>query len=141
MKIVFLLLTFASILFSHNLEHSISKGQSVVVSFSFGHKDDFSFQNYEVYAPNSEMPFAVGRTDALSRVSFLPNSGGKWRVKAFSEDGHGKIVEIEVDENMLVKLDANTNNTFTKTLIGIMMLFGIFGLIYIKKKDNKNEEN
>jgi nickel transport protein len=140
MKIVFLLLTFASILFSHNLEHSISKGQSVVVSFSFGHEDDFSFQNYEVYAPNSEMPFAVGRTDALSRVSFLPNSEGKWRVKAFSEDGHGKIVEIEVDENMLVKLDANTNNTFTKMLIGIMVLFGIFGLIYIKKKDNKNEK-
>ncbi|EQB39503.1 hypothetical protein M947_05775 [Sulfurimonas hongkongensis] len=141
MKIVFLLIVFATLLFSHNLEHTISKGQSVVVFFSFGHEDDFSFQSYEVYAPNAEIPFAVGRTDTHSRVSFLPNAAGEWRVKVFSEDGHGKIVEIEVDENMLVDIDANNNNTFIKTLIGIMILFGIFGLIYIKKKDKKNEKN
>ncbi len=140
MKIVTLLIVFATLLFSHNLKHSISKEQSVVVSFSFAKKDDFSFQSYEVYAPNAEIPFAVGRTDALSRVSFLPNTKGKWRVKAFSEDGHGKIVDIEVDENMLPSIDANNNNTFQKALIGIMILLGIFGLIYIKK-DKKNEKN
>ncbi|MDD2449223.1 MAG: hypothetical protein PHS42_07380 [Sulfurimonas sp.] len=140
MKIISLLVVFATLLFSHNLMHSVSKEQSVVVSFSFSQKEDFSFQNYEVYAPSSEIPFAVGRTDAYSRVSFLPNTGGKWRVKAFSEDGHGKIVDIEVDENMLVPVDVNSNNTFTKTLIGIMILLGIFGLIYIKKKDKKNEK-
>lgn len=140
MKILYFLTLFATLLFSHNLNHSISKEQSVVVSFSFGHEDDFSFQSYEVYAPSSEIPFAVGRTDALSRVSFLPNTAGKWKVKAFSEDGHGKIVEVEVDENMQAQVDANTNNTFQKALIGILMLFGIFGLIYIKK-DKKNEKD
>jgi len=140
MKIISLLVLFATLLFSHNLMHSVSKKQSVVVSFSFSQKEDFSFQNYEVYAPSSEIPFAVGRTDAYSRVSFLPNTGGKWRVKAFSEDGHGKIVDIEVNENMLAQVDTNSNNTFTKTLIGIMILLGIFGLIYIKKKDKKNEK-
>jgi nickel transport protein len=121
--------------------HTVSKEQSVVVSFSFSQKDDFSFQNYEVYAPSSEIPFAVGRTDAYSRVSFLPDTQGKWRVKAFSEDGHGKIVNIEVDGNMLPLMDANNNNTFIKILIGIVILLGVFGLIYIKKKDKKNEKN
>jgi len=140
MKIFFLLLWFTTLLFSHNLTHTISKEQSIVVSFSFTQEDDFSFQSYEVYAPSSEMPFSVGRTDALSRVSFLPNKQGTWKVKAFSEDGHGKVVDIEVDENMLAKIDADTNNTFVKALIGIMILFGIFGLIYIKK-DRKNEKS
>ncbi|WP_415397195.1 hypothetical protein [Sulfurimonas sp. CS5] len=140
MKILFLSLWCVTLLFSHNLMHTISKEQSIVISFSFAKEDDFSFQSYEVYAPSSEIPFAVGRTDALSRVSFLPNTQGKWKVKAFSEDGHGKIVEVEVDEQMLPKIDANTNNAFVKTLIGIMILFGIFGLIYIKK-DKKNEKD
>jgi len=139
MKIISLLIVFATLLFSHNLVHTISKEQSIVVSFSFGQKDDFSFQSYEVYAPNSEIPFDVGRTDAHSRVSFLPNTQGKWKIKAFSEDGHGKIVDIEVDENMLPDIDANNNNTFQKALIGIMILLCIFGLIYIKKY-KKNEK-
>ena len=114
MKIISLLIVFATVLFSHNLVHTISKEQSIVVSFSFGQKDDFSFQSYEVFAPNSEIPFTVGRTDAHSRVSFLPNEQGKWKIKVFSEDGHGKIVDVEVNENMIPNIDANNNNTFKK---------------------------
>lgn len=140
MKMLSLLVMFATLLFSHNLNHTISSGQAVVVSFSFLQKEDFSFQSYEVYAPHSEIPFEVGRTDAHSRISFLPNIGGQWRVKAFSEDGHGKIIDIEVDENMLPKISAKSSNTFEKTLIGIIILLGVFGLIYIKKKGNKNEK-
>lgn len=135
-----LLVMFATLLFSHNLNHTISSEQTVVVSFSFSQKEDFSFQSYEVYAPNSEIPFAVGRTDAYSRISFLPNTRGKWRVKAFSQDGHGKILDIEVDENMLPDMSAKSSNTFEKILMGIMILLGVFGLIYIRKKDKKNEK-
>jgi nickel transport protein len=131
---------FTTLLFSHNLNHTISSEQAVVVSFSFSQKEDFSFQSYEVYTPNSEIPFAVGRTDAYSRISFLPNTGGKWRVKAFSQDGHGKIIDIEVDENMLPDMSTKSNDTFEKALMGIMILIGVFGLIYIKKKDKKNEK-
>jgi len=139
MKYFFLLIFYATLLFSHNLQHSVSKEGSVVVSFYFAKEDDFSFQSYEVYAPKSEIPFAVGRTDALSRVSFLPNINGKWKVKVFSEDGHGKIVDIEINENMQTKIETNSSNTLLKIVIGIMALFGIFGLLYIKK-DKKNEK-
>lgn len=135
-----LLVMFTTLLFSHNLNHTISSEQAVVVSFSFSQKEDFSFQSYEVYPPNSEIPFAVGRTDAYSRIFFLPNTRGKWRVKAFSQDGHGKIIDIEVGENMLPEMSAKSNDTFEKALIGIMILLGVFGLIYIKKKDKKNEK-
>ena len=140
MKYLFSLIFFTTILFSHNLQHTISKEKSIVVSFSFAQEDDFSFQSYEVYAPNTEIPFAVGRTDTLSRLSFLPNAKGSWRVKVFSQDGHGKIVNVEVDENIEAKIETNSSNTLLKALIGIMLLFGVFGFIYIKK-DKKNEKN
>jgi nickel transport protein len=140
MRYFFLIIFFTTLLFSHNLQHSISKEQSVVVSFSFAQEDDFSFQSYEVYAPENEIPFAVGRTDAFSRLSFLPNAKGKWKVKVFSQDGHGKIVDIDVNENAQIEINKNSNDTLLKALIGIMMLFGVFGLIYIKK-DKKNEKN
>ncbi|NOR57168.1 MAG: hypothetical protein GQ474_01425 [Sulfurimonas sp.] len=140
MKHLFLLVLFTALAFSHNLQHTISKEQSVVISFSFAKKDDFSFQNYEVYAPDSEIPFAVGRTDSLSRLSFLPNAQGKWKVKVFSQDGHGKIVDVDVNENAQIESKKNSNDTFQKALIGIMILFGVFGLLYIKK-DKKNEKN
>ena len=140
MRYFSLIIFFTTLLFSHNLGHSISKEKSVVISFSFAKEDDFSFQSYEVYAPNSEIPFAVGRTDALSRVSFLPNAQGKWKVKVFSQDGHGKIVDVDVNENAQIESNKNSNDTFQKALIGIMMLLGVFGLLYIKK-DKKNEKN
>ena len=140
MKYLFSLIFFTTLLFSHNLQHTISKEKSIVVSFSFAQEEDFSFQSYEVYAPDTKIPFAVGRTDALSRLSFLPNAKGDWKVKVFSEDGHGKIINVEVDENIEVKRDANSGNTLLKALIGIIILLGVFGFIYIKK-DKKNEEN
>lgn len=137
MKYLFFVVFFSTLLFSHNLNHTVSREESVVVSFSFAQEDDFSFQNYEVYAPSSEIPFVVGRTDALSRVSFLPNANGKWRVKAFSQDGHGKIVDIDVDENLKSKIEITSSSTFLKIVIGLMVLFGIFALLYIKQKDKK----
>lgn len=139
MRLFTLLLFCTSLLFSHNLQHTISKEQSVVVTFSFAQEDDFSFQSYEIYAPESEIPFAVGRTDALSRISFLPDRPGLWKIKAFSQDGHGKIVEVAVNKAMQTQIKIDKSTLFQKALIGIVVLFTVFGLLYIiaRKKNEK----
>lgn len=139
MRLFTLLLFCTSLLFSHNLQHTVSKEQSVVVTFSFAQEDDFSFQSYEIYAPEGEIPFAVGRTDALSRISFLPDRPGLWKIKAFSQDGHGKIVEVAVDEAMQTQIKIDKSTLFQKALIGIVVLFAVFGLLYIiaRKKNEK----
>ncbi|MDQ7068453.1 MAG: hypothetical protein Q9M40_11030 [Sulfurimonas sp.] len=140
MRTLFALFAFVCILSAHNLTHSISHKESVVVSFSFAQEDDFSFESYEVYAPDAKVPFAVGRTDALSRLSFLPDREGKWTVKVFSQDGHGKILSVDVDKNLQTTQETKNANTLLKALLGIVVLLGVFGLIYFKKKDKKIEK-
>ena len=45
-----------------------------------------------------------------------------------------------MNENAQIEINKNSNDTLLKALIGIMILLGVFGLIYIKK-DKRNEKN
>ena len=132
--LIFVLMT--GLLYAHDLHHKIYTQKAEVVAFSFGEEDDFSYQKYEVYAPDKKIPFAVGRTDAHSRVLFIPDQKGIWRVKVISEDGHGGVVEIEVDEHMKVHAHAQTlYEKFQKALVGIALIFMVFALlIFIKRR-------
>ncbi|MCF6205581.1 MAG: hypothetical protein L3J47_01620 [Sulfurovum sp.] len=130
-------------LHAHNLFHTISYEKAVTVTLSFAEDEKFSYQSYEVYPPDQKIPFQVGRTDALGRVIFLPNKSGTWKVNLFSEDGHGKIVNIEVKEQSnATKTDTikQTNNSLlVRALVGMGMLFAIFGLLYLiqQRKDHR----
>lgn len=122
---------------AHNLQHSVSYEEGVTITLSFAEEGDFSFQSYEVYAPDKKIPFQVGRTDVHARVIFLPDSSGKWRVKLFSEDGHGKIIEVDVDKSKKVSKVVQSSEAFSRALLGLLFLFGTFTLIYfIKRKKN-----
>ena len=74
---------------AHDLQYSIDEGAAVYVKLFFGDGNEFSFESYEIYRAGEEIPFQVGRTDAHGRLVFLPDRAGTWRIKAFSEDGHG----------------------------------------------------
>jgi nickel transport protein len=134
---------FASLLVAHDLHHQTQRLEAVVVSFSFAQKDDYSFQPYEIFAPSQdEIPFAVGRTDALGRVAFVPNVSGVWTLKSFGEDGHGGVVKVDVDQ---VKQSKDCNNAssvglIARLLIGLATLFAIFGVLYFIANRRKNEE-
>jgi len=137
MKKIALLFIFALSLFSHDLSHKVLQQEAIVVSFSFGGEGDFSYQSYEVYPPNSDIPFAVGRTDKLSRVIFVPNSEGEWLVKVVSEDGHGKVVKVVVDKDFKVKEYSKTNfEKFQKIFVGLALIFAIFIFLqfFLKRK-------
>lgn len=141
MKAILTGILFSAILFAHNLQHTVSYEEAVVVSFSFASEGDFSYQSYEVYAPGEEIPFQVGRTDSLARVVFLPESKGKWKIKAFSEDGHGKIIEIEVQKSgMGEKKVLKSGSMVGRALLGLLLLLGIFAFIYFIQR-TKNEKN
>lgn len=134
---IFFLLLGASWLQAHDLHHTVVQKQAIVVRFSFGGDTDFSYQKYEIYAPDSDIPFAVGRTDSLSRIVFLPDKAGKWKIKAMSEDGHGKEVGITVGENFAVEEYSKTNfEKFQKLFVGIAVIFMVFLLLqfYLKRR-------
>ena len=115
---------------AHDLQHQIEEGAAVSVRLSFADGSDFSFESYEVYRAGEEVPFQVGRTDLQGRVVFLPDRAGTWRIKAFSEDGHGADFSFSTD---VIGGAAEANRSFLerhlRIVVGISLIFGVFGLL------------
>ncbi len=116
--------------YGHDLGCEISKEVSVVVKFGFGNdEEDFSYKSYEIYAPGETVPFAVGRTDKLSRLYFIPDRPGKWTVKVIGEDGHGKTIRLAVTPDMTVSRESTGGfEKFEKIMIGIGIILGLFAI-------------
>lgn len=115
---------------AHDLQHRIDEGAAVSVRFFFADGRDFSFESYEVYRAGEEIPFQVGRTDAKGRVVFLPDRAGTWRVKAFSEDGHGADLSFSTG----AKGDGEDASQpllerHLRLVVGVSVIFGLFGLV------------
>lgn len=135
-----LLLLLALGLGAHDLHHEIGRAEAVAVHLSFAQQGDFSFQSYELYSPNnSEIPFAVGRSDALGRVLFIPDAPGRWTLKAFGEEGHGAVVAIDVDEALHVSDSAPQSSLVQRLALGLGVIAAIFGLLHLIAQRRKNE--
>jgi nickel transport protein len=115
---------------AHDLQHQVNEGAAVAVRFFFADGNDFSFESYEVYRAGDEIPFQVGRTDQKGRVVFLPDRAGTWRIKAFSEDGHGADISFSTG----VKADGRDASQpllerHLRIVVGVSVIFGLFGLM------------
>lgn len=74
---------------AHHVHHVVARGDAVVVSLTYGNGSPLTFDRYDIFAGGEESPFQSGTTDAAGRIVFLPDRSCTWRVKVFSEDGHG----------------------------------------------------
>ncbi len=117
----------------HALLHELVEGEAVVLRLSFPGTDQPWFEPYEVFAPGSETPFQSGRVNALGEVSFRPDRPGTWRVRVFTEDGHGTVVEVGVDEAMKIAgvqgRHGDAQHYWPRVLAALGYLFGLFGLL------------
>ena len=96
--------------------------------------EEASYAEYEVFAPdNKETPFQLGRSDARGRVVFVPDRAGSWvvKVKADSQHGvHGAEIKVEIDsKGVVTDFSKPLVATHTRLLIGVSLLFGLFGLV------------
>ncbi len=115
---------------AHDLQHAVGEGSAVSVRFFYGEDDVFSFEAYEVYRAGEEIPVQVGRTDARGRVVFLADGAGDWRVKVFSEDGHGADISLTTGEAGVVEdLGGPALGRSLRMLVGVSVIFGLFGLL------------
>ncbi len=141
MEKIFLIFLISSIpSFSHDIEHLVKKHNNVIeVNFYFGDGTKFSYQSYEIYSPDDKkIPYQVGRTDKKGRVLFFPEKEGKWEVKVFSEDGHGKNVILNFEGNKKIEeKNLSLYFKFGKIITGVSLILGIFGilsLLYRRKR-------
>jgi nickel transport protein len=115
---------------AHDLQHTVEEGTAVTVKIFFADGSEFSFERYEIYRAGEEIAFQVGRTDALGRIVFLPDRAGTWRVKAFSEDGHGADFSLVTDVRGGVgSADRSLLERHARLVVGVSIIFGIFGLV------------
>ena len=83
---------------AHAMLHEVAEGESIVVRFSFPGGEQPWFEPYEVFAPGMDTPFQSGRVNARGEVSFRPDRDGEWQLRVFTEDGHGAVVTVGIDE-------------------------------------------
>jgi nickel transport protein len=123
---------------AHNVEHEVTADEAVIVSFSFHNGSPFSYEQFEVYREGETIPFQTGRTDALGRLTLLPDRAGSWRIKVHSEDGHGAELTLSMDEHG--RVDSVPQPFFTRyaaLLTGLGIIFGVFGLISLLLRRTK----
>lgn len=143
MRILIILVIFfiVQIVYGHEIHYTIENKNTVVLSV-FDDDKAFSFENYEIYSPESDkMPYQIGKTSKAGKIAFLPEMEGTWIIKVFSDDGHGFDKKINIDKNMLVKENKKepSSHMYLKIIAGIGFIFGVFGLINIFSKRKKKD--
>lgn len=128
-----ILLTLSSLLFvgvahGHALSHSAGVGSAMIVQLRYGDGSPFSYESAEVYRPGETMPFLAGRTDANGRLTFVPDQEGDWRVRAFSEDGHGGDFTVAAAPGAETTAPERGLGGVGGLVVGLSALFGLFGL-------------
>ena len=115
---------------AHDLEYVVGEGSAVFVKLSLSGEKEFSFESYEIYRDGENVPFQVGRTDQQGRLVFLPDRPGQWRIKVFSQDGHGRDFSITTDaRGGIERAERPVVSRNLRILIGAALVFGLFGLI------------
>jgi len=80
--------------------------------------------------PPAQRPFQTGRSDAQGRIVLLPDRPGTWRIKAYSEAGHGLDLPLEIDAAGVVgSAPRPLYGRLSRVALGVLVLFGIFGVI------------
>jgi nickel transport protein len=126
----------AGTLHAHQLNHRAQTGNAVIVALRYGDGSPFSYESAEVYRPAESIPFLAGRTDANGRLAFIPDRAGDWRIKAFSEDGHGGDFTVATTGEGGTSAPSVGLGTLGGLAVGLSLLFGIFGVwsLFLRKR-------
>jgi nickel transport protein len=126
---------------AHELQQTVTRGSAVVVHLYYADGSPFADQGYELYPGEAKLPFQIGRTDADGSAAFLPGAVSDWRLKTYSEDGHG------IDTRFTIAADAAAETACraadpdrnSRLLLGGALLFGLFGLLqlYLRRSPSR----
>lgn len=128
----------AGIAGAHELHQKVSRGGAVIVELTYPDHSPFSYEQFEVFREGEETPFQTGRTDALGRIVFVPDRDGAWRIRTFSEDGHGLDITIEAGP----QAEAGAAKTSggdrpVRMILGVILIVAIFMVLLLFVRRNR----
>jgi nickel transport protein len=126
----------AGVLHAHSLSHTAGQGSALIVELRYADGSPFSYEAAEVYRPAESVPFLAGRTDANGRLAFVPDLPGDWRVRAFSEDGHGGDFTVSAGTAGGAAERSIGLGEVGGLAVGLSILFGLFGLwsLFVRRR-------
>ncbi|MBW9266898.1 MAG: ABC transporter permease [Candidatus Thiodiazotropha sp. (ex. Lucinisca nassula)] len=135
--LLLVLLGYAPSCLSHGVGLKIERQEAAVIWLH--HTDDTPLADvaYELTADGGNAPYQSGKSDASGRVVFIPGDVRGWRLRVFSEDGHGIDTVLELAPGMASH--SHTGHTYselTKLILGIGILLSGFGvmMLFTKRK-------
>lgn len=116
---------------AHDLQYRvISESRAVTLGFFYPGDLPFNFESYEISRVGESVPVQVGRTDHRGRLAFLPDGPGEWRVRAFTEDGHGVDFRLTTGADSAVAgVERPIYERYARVFVGLGVLLGVFGLL------------
>ncbi|HSB19949.1 MAG TPA: hypothetical protein VLD85_08085 [Anaeromyxobacteraceae bacterium] len=82
---------------AHEVLHAVDRGRAVAVRAFFADGRPLRDAQVQVWSPaDLGTPWQRGWTDRQGWLSFVPDAGGRWRVRVVDAAGHGLDVGVEV---------------------------------------------
>ncbi|MGA1869700.1 MAG: hypothetical protein ACMUJM_14280 [bacterium] len=130
--------------FSHGIVSTVIEPspRSVVVEAHYSDGEPMSYAKVTVKWMTADIPFQSGYTDHNGYFAFIPDREGEWTVIFEDSMAHRSEVKVAVtadggaDERTDTKNALSTLPMYVKIIVGLSMIFGLFGLssLYIVRK-------
>ena len=131
--------TLADTAWTHGVRGRITSEAGILVEAEYDDGDPMSYSAVEVSNLKEKLPFQTGRTDRNGKFLFLPDKSGDWKVVINDGMGHRLVVKTSIDESINLNKSSGQSDSITdggslsryeKVLMGITMIFGIFGFLF-----------
>jgi nickel transport protein len=118
---------------AHQVTSTTTAAPATVVTLSYADGKPFTYEAYELYAGDGELPYQVGRSDARGRVVFLAEGAGPWRLRAFTEDGHGIDTALQANAS---GTPGKSRSDWSLAVLGGALLLALFGIyqLFLRKR-------
>ena len=115
---------------AHGVKHNIFEN-AVGVEVTYDDEIPMRYCEVTVFSPlDPETEYQEGFTDKNGRFAFCPDSTGTWQIIVDDGMGHAISEEITIEDGMQVlRRDVPTSSKFLRTIIGIILIIGIFRLV------------
>ncbi len=126
---------------AHDVSHRVGTAPAVTVALAYADGKPFAYETYELFPEGADVPAQVGRTDGHGRVVFVPGAHRKWRLRAFSSDGHGADFRFESPEPGSASSSAESVwlDRPAKAALGLGLILAGFGIwqLFLRRRRAK----
>jgi len=121
---------------AHEVVYEVHQTRATIIMLSYDDGEPFSGARYEAGPVDAEKPALTGTTDRTGRVVIFGDAPGRWKLRAFSEDGHGIALEFDRGAGSDAEPAPETVNSRAAVpkWVGVVVIFAVFAALRQAKR-------